>query len=87
MAAERLAKAERGEDAGGVGKPMTRKEMIAALGWKQSDIRHAERLAEIDELGGFDDLMAAIMKQGRQAEKSAARAILARRRHGSNSVE
>jgi hypothetical protein len=79
-AAERLAKAERGEDAGSIGKPMTHKEIAAAIGWTASHQRHAERLIEIEEIGAHDALIADIMKRRERAEKAAARAILRKRR-------
>ena len=78
-AAERLARAERGEDVGGIGKRMTRKALIAAIGWRPADIRHALRPVEIEERGAHADLMDEIMKRHRQAEKTALRAVLARR--------
>ena len=79
-ASERLARAERGEDVGGIGKRMTRKELIAAIGWKPADVRHALRLVEIEERGAHADLMDEIMKRHRLAEKGASWAVLARRR-------
>jgi hypothetical protein len=79
-AEDRVARIERGEDAGGMGQPLTRKDLIAALGWKPSDIRHALRLVEIEERGGNDDLMAEIMKRQRRTEKAASRAVLTRQR-------
>ena len=78
-AAERVAKAERGEDVQ-VARPLTRKEMLAALGLKSADLRHADRLVEIERLGGRDDLLVEITKRKRSAEKVAARVILARQR-------
>ena len=77
-AAERLARAEQGEDVGGIGKRMTREELIAAIGWKHADVRHALRLVEIEERGAHAELMDEIMKRQRQAEKAASRAVLAR---------
>jgi hypothetical protein len=65
---------------GGIGKRMTRKELIAAIGWKPADVRHALRLVEIEERGAHADLMDEIMKRHRQAEKIASRAVLARQR-------
>jgi hypothetical protein len=80
-ATERLAKVKRGEDVADVGRPMTRADLIAVLGWKPSDMRHAERLAAIaDQPGEWDDLMAEIQKRHRRTEHSAVRAILTRRR-------
>jgi hypothetical protein len=68
---ERLARAERGEDVGGIGKRMTRKELIAAIGCKPADVRHALWLVEIEERGAHADLMDKIMKRHRLAEKGA----------------
>jgi hypothetical protein len=45
-------------------------------------MRHADRLAEIEELGGTDDLLAEIGKRRRVTEKAASRAVLAKRRRG-----
>jgi hypothetical protein len=67
--AERLARAERGEDVGGIGKRMTRKELLVAIGWKPADLRHALGLVEIEERGAHADLMDEIMKRHRQTEK------------------
>jgi hypothetical protein len=61
------------------GKRMTRKVLIAAIGWKPADIRHALRLVEIEERGAQAGLMDEIMKRHQQTEKTAARAVLARR--------
>ncbi len=74
---ERLAKVERGVDPGTVPRPMTRAEVLQAVGWTEADARHAGRLIRIDQLGGWDLLMQEIQKQHRRAERSAARAILA----------
>jgi hypothetical protein len=63
-----------------MGQPLTRKDLIAALGWKPSDVRHALRLVEIEERGAHEDLMAEIMKRRRQTEKAASRAVLTRQR-------
>jgi hypothetical protein len=80
IAAERLARVERGEDVGGIGKPLTHADLVKATGWKPSDFRHAARLIEIEEIGAHNDLMADTMKRQLHAEKAAARAILRRRR-------
>jgi hypothetical protein len=80
-ARERLAKAERGEDAGPVPPPMTREETVRMLDWGPGDILHACRLLEIEQRGGTSELVKEIMKRRRQTEKAAARAV--RRRHRS----
>jgi hypothetical protein len=67
---------------GVIGKPMTDKELIAAIGWKHADVRHALRLVEIEEHGAHADLTADIMQRYRKAGKSASRAVLTRRRRG-----
>jgi hypothetical protein len=78
QAAERLARVERGEDVGSIGKPMTRSDLIKALGLKPADLRDCIRVAEIGE-GGHDDLMAEIIKRQEQATRAASRAVLKRR--------
>jgi hypothetical protein len=46
----RRERLDRGEDvAGGLGKKLTRADIIKALGWSPSEVRHAERLASLDE--------------------------------------
>lgn len=85
-AAKRLVKAEQGEAIGGIGKPLTSKDLMAAVGWKPADFRHAMRLIEIEEVGANDDLMVEIMKRKGQVEKAASRAVLTRRRRSSSSA-
>lgn len=63
-------RAERGKNVGGIGKCMTRKELIATIGWKPTDVRHALGLVEIEERGAHADLMDEIMKRHRHAEKT-----------------
>lgn len=53
QAAERLARVERGEDVGSIGKPMARADLIKALGLKPAGLRDCIRVAEIGE-GGHD---------------------------------
>jgi hypothetical protein len=83
-AQERVARLERGEDVpGGLGKPMSAKDIVAALGWTASDVRNAVNLHEICELGGeagFEEVLAEIHKRHRAAEKAAVRAVLKWRR-------
>ena len=77
-AKERLAKIEGGEDPGTVPRPMTRGEVLKAVGWTEADARHAGRLIQIDQLGGWNLLMQEVQRQHRRAERTAARTILAR---------
>lgn len=80
-AQERLQRVERGEAVGGVSKPGSLKDLVAAIGWKPSDARHARRLAAIGEIeGAWPELIADVGKRQRQAEKAASRAILSKRR-------
>jgi len=79
-AGERLARIEQ-DEVGTIGRPLTRKDVIAAIGWKPSDFRHAYRLVDIEALGAHDELMAEIIRRNREAEKAASRTVLARRRH------
>jgi hypothetical protein len=75
---------ERGEDvAGGLGRRMTQQDLtgiMRAAGWKAADFRNAGRLVEIHELGGWDELMAEVMRRRRGSELAASRAVLRRRR-------
>ena len=50
IAQERLGRIERGEEVGGVGKSGSLKDLLAAIGWKPSDARHARRLRRLVRL-------------------------------------
>ena len=77
-AKERLAEVERGEMVTGVlPKPPTRKELIALVGGP-ARVRECQRVAEIHDLGGWDEMMSEIMKRHRQADAAAVRAVLRR---------
>jgi len=78
-AADRLAKIEQGEDVGGIGKPPTYAELVAAVGG-EAEARRCEQVAEVARLGGFDELHAETMKRYGQADRAALRTVLARRR-------
>jgi hypothetical protein len=80
-AQERVDRIAKGEAVGRLGKPSTLKDLLAGIGWKPSDVRHAVRLAELGESdGGWAELMGEINKRQRRSEKAATRAILAKRR-------
>ena len=76
VAVERVAKVERGEDAA-IGKPMTRKKLIKALGMTAAELRHCARLAKIGE-DAMPEILAAGMRASTRAERTAVRTILAR---------
>jgi hypothetical protein len=66
----------------GIGpKPMTRKDIIAAIGGMKH-ARRAMRVAEIDRLGGFEELLAEVSQRSEAAWPAAIRAVLKRRRLG-----
>jgi hypothetical protein len=77
---ERIGRIEKGETVpGGLGRPMTRADVIALLGWTKSDERHAQRLAEMDE-DAFEEFLEECHKRARAVEKAASNAVLRRRR-------
>ena len=77
----RIARLEKGEDiAIGLSAAMTRKEMLAALGWSESDARHAWRLGALHAIeGGEDAFLDECLRRGRRTEKAASAAVLRRR--------
>jgi hypothetical protein len=79
-AKERLEKLDRGEDVPGglFDKPMTHKEWLKAVGWTESDLRHARSLGVIDDAGLWKDLMSEILRRKSLAEKSTARVFMKR---------
>ena len=76
---ERIGRIEKGETVpGGLGRPMTRADVISFLGWTKSDERHALRLAEMDE-DAFEEFLEECHKRARAVEKAASNAVLRRR--------
>jgi hypothetical protein len=76
---ERIGRIEKGETVpSGLGRPMTRADVIAFLGWTKSDERHALRLAEMDE-DSFEEFLEECDKRARAVQKAASNAVL--RRH------
>jgi hypothetical protein len=54
-ARERRERLKRGEDvAGGLGKPMTREDLMKMIGWTEADARRAALLNEINRAGGWE---------------------------------
>lgn len=88
MARDRIAKLEKGEDVpGGLGKPMTATDMcqmMRGFGWTTSDFQHASDLAELSELGTFEEYCdasgEATEKATKRIERSIARRMLRERR-------
>jgi hypothetical protein len=78
-ATERVAKLESGEDVPAIGRPMTGKLLMKALGLTSAEARHYRRLAEIGE-AAMPEVVEAGTKGTRRAERAAVRAILARRK-------
>jgi hypothetical protein len=79
-AQDRVARIERGEDVpGGLGKPMSAKDLLISPGMTAGDVRQCLRVDEIGE-DGFDELLAEILKRNEAAERAAVRSILRRRR-------
>jgi hypothetical protein len=58
--------------AGGLGRHMTRADVIAFLGWTKSDERHALRLAEMDE-DAFEEFLEERHKRPRRRESGIGR--------------
>ena len=76
---ERIGRIEKGETVpGGLGRPMTRADVIGFLGWTKSDERHARRLTEMDE-DAFEEFLEECHKRARAVEKAASNAVLRRR--------
>jgi len=80
-ARDKLVRMEKGEDVPAIGKPLTFKDAVAAIGGIKH-ARRAMRVAEIDRLGGSAELLAEIRKRSEAAEKAAVREVLKRRRRG-----
>jgi hypothetical protein len=72
-AQERAERIERGEEIGTISKPLTRAEFIAASGMTHQQVRQCELIAEIGEMGGFEMVVAEILKRKERAERAAVR--------------
>jgi hypothetical protein len=79
-ARSRRERFDRGEDVAGSGKRLTREDMIKIMGWTASDVRHVDRLIELDQIGATEELLSEIDKGRRGLEKSASRRVLRRQR-------
>jgi hypothetical protein len=82
-AKDRVARIKRGESvAGGLGKPLTREDLIRILreaGWTTKKIERADMLHTISQLGGFEEVLAEIGEAHDRAEHAAVRRVLRRR--------
>ena len=65
--------------AGGLGKPMTREDLMKMIGWNASDLPHANRLSLIDKVpGGTDEVIDEANNDRRRSEKAASLRVLKR---------
>jgi hypothetical protein len=82
-AKDRAERLKRGETvSGGLGKKPTREDFERILrdaGWTTKDIKNAETVARLSELGGFEELLDEIGERQKRTERAAARAVLRRR--------
>jgi hypothetical protein len=83
-ARERLAKIHRGEEvSGGLGKPISFEDILRSAGYTAADFRHLRVVAELGEIGAFEEYIAESKEAGRQwqqRERAIARAFLKRHR-------
>ncbi|MFL5287907.1 MAG: hypothetical protein ACJ8AW_44810 [Rhodopila sp.] len=77
-ASERAAAFERGDDPGGTDRPLTRADIKRITGWTDADLQHCERVALIDQLGGFEEFVAATARPPRSQERAGSRKFLRR---------
>ena len=65
--------------AGGLGKPMTREDLMKMIGCNASDLPHANRLSLIDKVpGGTDEVIDEANNDRRRSEKAASLRVLKR---------
>jgi hypothetical protein len=82
-ARDRVARLKAGEDVVEAGtRPLTRKDVVAALGWTPSEVRHAERVNELYAIGAENEFLAEIGDRRRinRIEQAASRRVLRRHR-------
>jgi hypothetical protein len=65
-AKDRLTRVERGDAVGGIGPPLTRKDILRITGMTEAKLRHCEQVADIAEHGWFQLLQD---EQTRRREK------------------
>lgn len=79
-AKERIAKLRRGEDVpGGLGRPMTQKQWLAAIGWTDKDLRNSRVLQDLYKIGAWDEAIRAARDSHKKSERAAFRAVLRKR--------
>jgi hypothetical protein len=72
---------DRGEDVpGGLGRRENFEDMLKRCGLTTNDIRECRRVAEISDLGGWDEFIAEVHKRRDASERAASRAMLRRLR-------
>ena len=74
-AAERLARAEQGEDGGGGGMPLTHKGFLKITDMTKAEARDCERVAEIVERGGSQLLADEQLRRHRKVDKAVVREL------------
>lgn len=79
-AKERLGKVRAGEDVPGlIRQPLTRADLIKALGLKKQDLQHVTRLGVLGEIGATEEVVEEWKKLNDKAHKTASRNVV--RRH------
>jgi hypothetical protein len=76
----RIEQLKRGETVAGFTKPLSYEEALRIMGWTASDVRHADRLAEIERMGATGEFIAST-GMSRRREQAASRTFLRRKRH------
>ena len=76
---ERIEQLKRGESVSGFTKPLSYKEALRKMGWTASDVRHADRLGQIERMGAFNEYVKS-STPSRRRDQAASRAFLRRKR-------
>jgi len=76
---ERIEQLKRGESVSGFTKPLSCKEALRKMGWTASDVRHADRLGQIERMGAFNEYVKS-STPSRRRDQAASRAFLRRKR-------
>jgi len=78
-AKEKARRLRQGEAVAGGTERQDLHRMMLNWGYTERDIEHCRMIATLGELGGFDEYLEEVQKRHRQAEFTAARAVLRRR--------
>ncbi len=80
-----MARLKAGEDVVGLDtRPMTRKDAIAVLGWTPGQVRHAERLSQLHEIGAEREFFDEVRVRSDRVERAASHTVLRRQRQKTN---